>query len=127
MTTTRIGVSVLEAGWVLGKTESQIRRLLRDGALTYLVAPRWITPESIRALFGDEDDLGTEALGAILTGDIVAPRPSRRYGPAQPIFPHLLPHLLSNAVLIHHSCGGSCDACPQVGLLFGEVYDSPWP
>jgi hypothetical protein len=45
-TAKRIGVSVLEAGWVLGKTESQVRRLSTNGVLRYVRTPRWIDPRA---------------------------------------------------------------------------------
>jgi hypothetical protein len=126
-TSKRIGVSVLEAGWVLGKTESQVRRLLKKGALHYVLVPRWIDPESVRALF-DDDELQPEALEALLHGGLDAPRPVRRYAEPRPIFPYLLPHLLTDATLVSHSCGADpCgESCPQIGSRFYDSYASPW-
>jgi hypothetical protein len=126
-TSKRIGLSVLEAGWVLGKTESQVRHLLNKGVLLYVVPPRWIDPGSLRALL-DADDFRPEALEALLSGALVAPRPERRNGAPRPIFPFLLPHLLEAATLVWHSCGARpCDeSCPQLGSRFYDINDSPW-
>jgi hypothetical protein len=122
--TERVGVSVLEAGWVLGKTESQVRSLLRSGVLVYAVPPRRIDPVSVEALF--DDDVRHEALEALLSGELAVPPPARRYGRPQPIFPFLLPHLLRHATLVAHSCGSTCGGSCQPGALFFDLYDSVW-
>jgi hypothetical protein len=126
-TSKRNGLSVLEAGWVLGKTESQVRHLLKKGGLIYVVPPRWIDSESVRALFSD-DEFRREALEVLLCGGLVAPRPVRRYAEPQPIFPYLLPNLLKDATLVSHSCGADpCgELCPQLGSRFYDSYESPW-
>jgi hypothetical protein len=122
----RIGISALEARWLLGKTEAQVRHLLKRDVLMY-AAPRWIDPANVIALF-DDDNLRLEALEALLTCELVAPRPERRYAAPRPIFPYLLPLWLKGTTLIAHSCGATArgNDCPRLGSRFDEVYDSPW-
>jgi hypothetical protein len=93
----RIGISALEARWLLGKTEAQVRHLLKRDVLMY-AAPRWIDPANVIALF-DDDNLRLEALEALLTCELVAPRPERRYAAPRPIFPYLLPLWLKGTTL----------------------------
>jgi hypothetical protein len=45
-----MGLSVVEAGWLLQKTETQVRGMLRRGELTYVVEGRKIDPASVRPL-----------------------------------------------------------------------------
>jgi hypothetical protein len=121
------GLSVLEAGWILGKTEGQIRRLLKRATLRYMPVSRRIDPDSVAALAGDEEPR-LEALDALLKGELSAPRPGRRHAKPLPIFPYLLPVQLRCATLVAHSCGSEpCgESCPRLGSTFYEVYESPW-
>jgi hypothetical protein len=91
----KLGLSVREAAWLLGRSEPQVRRLLQAGVLAVAVAPARISPESLDALFPRDEYLGLReaALEAILTGHLEAPRPETRYARPAPITD--LPRLLA--------------------------------
>lgn len=84
----KLGLSVSEAGWLLQKTESQIRGMLRRGDLTYVVAGRRIDPASVRRLL--EGDYALLVLDMVLTEDVTAPSPNHRYGSPAPLYPGVL-------------------------------------
>jgi hypothetical protein len=69
----------LEAGWLLEKTESTVRGMLKRGELEYAVAGKKLCPESVACLFST--GLQSVVLRALLAGRLVAPTPERRYGP----------------------------------------------
>jgi hypothetical protein len=93
----RIGVTIRETGWLLSRTESQVRRLVRTGQLRYAVSPTRLCAESVRALFADDAlrPLREAALTAILEGRVQVPSPSTRYARPLPITE--LPRLLREA------------------------------
>jgi hypothetical protein len=83
----KLGLSVREVGWVLGKTESQVRRMLRNGRLSYAVEKAKIDPDSVWEQLPDDEsrELRCLALWALRRGRIGAPAPASRYGPPAPI------------------------------------------
>jgi hypothetical protein len=91
----RLGVTVREAGWLLGLSEPQVRRRLAEQKLSYVVSPNRIDVESIRAAFPRDEFLPVReaALEAVLKHRVTAPKPNTRY--AQPIPITELPRLLS--------------------------------
>ena len=52
----RVGLSVVEAGWILQKTEGQVTGMLRREELAYAVAGRKIDAESVDELLESEFD-----------------------------------------------------------------------
>ncbi|HEY8776901.1 MAG TPA: hypothetical protein VIM33_10555 [Gaiellaceae bacterium] len=58
----KIGLSVREAGWLLSKSEPQVRRLLAKGQLEYAVQLTLVDPDSIRRLFARDSSLNLRAL-----------------------------------------------------------------
>ena len=96
-TSKKIGLSVREAGWLLQKSEGQIRGMLRRGELTYVVERRRIDPVSVRPRLGG--DFLRVLLDVVLAGEIEVPRPERRYGPPAPLFPGLLEFALTTGFL----------------------------
>jgi hypothetical protein len=93
----KLGVSIREAGWLLGKSEPQVRRLLRAGQLELAVPPARITPASVAALFPTDEyqSLRQAAMTAILECRIKVPAPATRYARPAPITE--LPRLLAAA------------------------------
>ena len=84
-TSTKIGLSVVEAGWLLQRPEGQIRGMLRRGGLAHVVAGRKIDPASVR-----EHLKGAYAhllLDVVLRGDVKVPRPEYRGGWPAPLYP----------------------------------------
>lgn len=92
-----LGLSVREAGWLLSRTEPQIRRLIQSGRLSYAVRPTRLSTESVRALFGEDflRPIRETALTAILQGRVRVPAPPKRYAKPRPITE--LPRLLREA------------------------------
>ena len=87
-TPTKIGLSVVEAGWLLQRPEARIRGMLRRGELSYVVAGRLIDPASVRAcLTGAYARL---ILDVVLAGGFRVPRPERRWGAPAPLYPGVL-------------------------------------
>jgi hypothetical protein len=85
---TKLGLSVREAGWLLQKTESQIRGMLRRGELAYVVNARKNDPASVRRLL--EGDYARLVLDMVLSGDVAAPPSDRRYAQPAPLYPGIL-------------------------------------
>jgi hypothetical protein len=83
----RVGLSVREAAWLLGWSESQARRRLASGQLALAVAPARIDPRSIERLLpqGAHGELARHVLRELLVGRISAPRPASRYARPAPI------------------------------------------
>jgi hypothetical protein len=75
----KVGLSVLEAGWLLEKTQGEIRGMLKRGELAYAVAGKKVCPESVACLLAT--GLQCVLLRSLLSGRVVAPKPERRYGP----------------------------------------------
>lgn len=81
----KLGLSVLEAGWLLQKTEAQVRGMLRRGELAYVVDRRKIDPASVRRrLHGAYPD---HLLDCVLDGKFPVPVPEYRSGPPAPLDP----------------------------------------
>jgi hypothetical protein len=93
----RIGVSVREAGWILSRSESQVRRFLQTGRLVYAVRPTRLCADSVRALFPDDGlrPIREAALTAVAEGVVRAPAPATRY--ARPVPITELPRLIAGA------------------------------
>lgn len=87
MAASHLGVTVREAGWLLGRPEPQVRGFLRSGALTYAVTPTRIDPATVRALIPDDAlrPLREAALLAILDDRVQVPAPATRYAMPVPI------------------------------------------
>jgi hypothetical protein len=83
----RIGVTIREAGWLLTRSESQVRRLVRTGELSYAVRPTRLTVESVGSRFPDDAlrPLREAALTAVLEGRVRVPPPITRYARPVPI------------------------------------------
>jgi hypothetical protein len=83
----RIGVTIREAGWLLTRSEPQVRRLVRVGKLVFAVRPTRLTVESVSALFPDDAlrPIRDAALASILQGRMRAPAPATRYARPVPI------------------------------------------
>ncbi len=93
----RIGVSTREAGWLISRSEPQVRRLVQTGQLVYGVQPTRLCAESVRRLFPDDAlrPIREAALAAVLQGRIRVPATTPRY--AQPLPITELPRLLRDA------------------------------
>ena len=85
---TKLGLSVVEAGWLLQRPEARIRGMLRRGELSYVVAGRLIDPASVRAWLTDA--YARLLLDVVLAGGFVVPRPERRWGAPAPLHPGVL-------------------------------------
>ncbi len=83
----KIGLSVVEAGWLLQKTESQIRGMLHRGELTYVVEGRKIDPTAVGASLAGA--YACLLLDLLLAGEFEVPKPEYRYGPPAPLYPGL--------------------------------------
>jgi hypothetical protein len=80
-------VTIREAGWLLTRSEPQVRRLMQADKLVYAVRPTRLTVESVANLFPDDAlrPIRKAALAAILQGRVRAPAPSTRYARPVPI------------------------------------------
>ena len=84
----KIGLSVVEAGWLLQRPEGQIRGMLRRGELSFVVAGRKIDPASVR-----EHVDGAYArllLDVVLGGEFKVPRPTCRGDEPAPLYPGIV-------------------------------------
>jgi hypothetical protein len=77
----RLGLSVNEVAWLLTLSESQVRYQLRVGRLSYVVPPRLVSVESVRAFFPFDDllEVREHVLARLVRGDLEAPRSASRY------------------------------------------------
>lgn len=93
----RIGVTIREAGWLLTRSESQVRRLVHAGKLVYAVRPTRLCVESLRSFFPDDAlrPIREAALAAVLEGRVRVLTPTTRYAKPVPITE--LPRLLQEA------------------------------
>jgi hypothetical protein len=93
----RIGVSTRDAGWLISRSEPQVRRLVQVGKLVYAVQPTRLCAESVRRLFPDDAlrPIREAALAAVLEGRIRVPATTPRYAKPLPITE--LPRLLREA------------------------------
>ena len=80
----KLGLSVLEAGWLLQKTESQVRGMLRRGELAYAVEGHKVDFESVQNLLGS--GFARACARWLRCGLIVAPPPERRWGKPVPLW-----------------------------------------
>ena len=94
----RIGLSVLEVGWLLQKTESQVRGMLRRGELLYAVEGRKIDPAGIDELI--ESEFERKLCQWLLAGLLAAPRPQKRYGLPAPLFDGFQQLMLASPALV---------------------------
>ena len=108
----KIGLSVREAGWLLQKTESQVRRLLRRGELWYAVSERKIDPESVDGLI--ESEFSRTMMRWLLAGLLVATKPESRYGRPAPLLDALQPLMLASPALVHDERTGRSEIVPRL-------------
>jgi len=87
-TSSKIGLSVVEAGWLLQRPESQIRGMLRRGELAYVINGRKIDPARVRPLL--DGAYALLLLDVVLGGQFEVPRPDYRGGPPAPLYPGTL-------------------------------------
>jgi NAD(P)-dependent dehydrogenase (short-subunit alcohol dehydrogenase family) len=108
-----VGVTIREAGWLLTRSESQVRRLVQTGTLVYAVRPTRLTVESVSALFSDDAlrPIREAALATILEGRLRAPAPIARY--ARPVPITELARLLAEANPARPVSNGVFDASPK--------------
>src|SRR5437870_13190254 len=85
---TKIGLSVVEAGWLLQRPEGQIRGMLRRGELAYVVAGRKIDPASVREHL--DGAYARLLLDVVLGGEFEVPRPVCRGGEPAPLYPGIV-------------------------------------
>lgn len=111
----RVGVTIREAGWLLTRSESQVRRLVQTGKLVYAVRPTRLTVESVCGLFPDDASrpIREAALTAILDGRVRAPAPITRY--ARPVPITELARLLAGANTARTTSNGVFDTSPKNG------------
>jgi hypothetical protein len=74
----KIGLSTLEAGWLLQKTEGQVHGMLRRRELHCVVEGRLIDPDDVDSFIESEFD--RMLMRRLLAGVLVAPRPEKRWG-----------------------------------------------
>ena len=97
-TQAKIGLSVLEAGWLLQRPEGRIRGMLRRGELTYVVGGRKIDPSGVRErLDGAYAHL---LLGAVLGGAFEVPKPEHRGCPPAALYPGTLGLLIQTGIFL---------------------------
>lgn len=77
-TTTKIGLSVVETGWLLQKSEAQVRSMLRRSELSYAVEGRLVSIVDVEARL--ETALAYVCLCWLRSGLIDVPRPQTRWG-----------------------------------------------
>jgi hypothetical protein len=119
--TEKIGLSVLETGWLLQKTESQVRGMLRRGELRYVVEGRKVDPESVEGLI--ESGLARMLMRRLLAGPLVAPCPERRWGEPEDLFAAFDALMLARPALVRDSRTGEVTMVPCLGpaLVDGAV------
>ena len=101
---------MLEAGWLLEKTESEIRGMLKRGELAYAVADRKVCPESVAGLLAT--GLQCMVLRSLLAGRVVAPKPERRYGPPASLWDAFDQLCLAGPTLMVDSANGETRIVP---------------
>ena len=95
---TKIGLSVVEAGWLLQGSEGQVRGMLRRGELAYVVDGRKLAPASVRERL--QGAYARLLLDVVLGGDFKVPRPEYRSGPPAPLYPDTLGLALQTGVYV---------------------------
>ena len=85
---TKIGLTVVEAGWLLQRPERQIRGMLRRGELRYVVAGRKIDPASVREQL--DGAYARLLLDVVLGGGFKVPRPTCRGDEPAPLYPGIV-------------------------------------
>jgi hypothetical protein len=111
--TAKIGLSVLETGWLLQKTESQVRGMLRRGELRYVVDGRKVDPESVEELI--ESGLARMLMRRLLAGLLVAPPPQRRWGEPADLFAAFDALMVAAPALVRDSRTGEVAMVPSLG------------
>jgi hypothetical protein len=96
--TPKLGLSVLEAGWLLQKTEGQIRGMVRRGELSYVVEGRKIDPASVRRRL--DGAYAEHLLDCVLGGEFDVPRPEYQSGSPAPLYPGMLGIALQTGYLV---------------------------
>ena len=94
----KIGLSVGEVGWLLQKTESRVRGMLKRGELSYAVTGKLIDPVGVDDLI--ESEFTRKLLQWLLAGLLVAPKPERRHGPPAALLDGLRPLMLASPALV---------------------------
>lgn len=84
ITSTKIGLSVIETGWLLQKTEAQVRGMLKRAELSYAVDGRLVAVGDVEALL--ETALASVCFRRLCAGLLVAPRPEKRWGRPASLF-----------------------------------------
>jgi hypothetical protein len=109
----RVGVTIREAGWLLSRSESQVRRLVQKGELVYAVHPKRLTVESVSGRFPDDAlrPIRQAALAAIVQDRMRAPAPITRYARPVPITD--LPRLLAEANTARTTSNRAFDTPPK--------------
>jgi hypothetical protein len=109
----RVGVTIREAGWLLTRSESRVRRLVQKGKLVYAVRPTRLTVESVSSRFPDDAlrPIREAALAAILQGRMRTPAPITRY--ARPVPITELARLLAEANTARATSNRVFDASPN--------------
>jgi hypothetical protein len=108
----KIGLSVLETGWLIQKTEAQVRGMLRRGELSYVIEGRKIDPERVAELV--EPGLARWMLGALLRGDVTAPRPETRWGQPASVWAGLDALMLASPAMVRDARTGGTRIVPRL-------------
>ena len=85
---TKIGLTVVEAGWLLQRPEGQVRGMLRRGELSFVVAGRKIDPASVRERL--DGAYARLLLDVVLGGGFKVPRPTCRGDEPAPLYPGIV-------------------------------------
>jgi hypothetical protein len=81
----RFGLTVVETGWLLQKTEAQVRGMLKRGELSYAVDRRLIDVRDVQKLLPSGDRLVHLSAAWLTHGLVVAPSPAARWGKPAPL------------------------------------------
>ena len=105
----KIGLSVVEAGWLLQKSEAQVRGMLDRGELSYAVDRCLLEVEDVERLL--ETSLAAVCLRWLRLGRIDAPRPRQRWGRPASLFASFDDLLLAAQSLVR---GDTAEHAPLV-------------
>jgi hypothetical protein len=108
----KIGLSVIETGWLLQKTEAQVRGMLRRGELSYAVDRRLVSVSDVEALVGS--GLAFACLRWLRYGRISAPTPERRWSSPASLFDGLDALLLASPALVVDVRTGESRVVPEL-------------
>lgn len=107
----KVCLSVLEAGWLLGKTEGEIRGMLTRGELAYAVIGKKILGDSVAGLLAT--GLQQMLLRSLLAGRVIAPKPERRHGPPASLWDGLDQLILASPTLMVNPASGQTRIVPS--------------